>query len=194
MKLVAISQRVEIFSKHNEIRDTLDHRLVKWLLICGYMTVPVSNYLGVTIRDWLMNLKPAALVLSGGSDIGQCAERDDTELALLSYAKEYSLPVLGICRGMQMMAHQAGVDFKLVSGHVRTRHQVKGKVTADVNSYHNYSLSNCPIDFEVIARSEDGEIEAIRHSLMPWEGWMWHPERETVFAQGDIQRLKALFK
>jgi putative glutamine amidotransferase len=28
---------------------------------------------------------------------------------------------------------------------------------------------------------------------MPWEGWMWHPEREEVFNPKDLQRIRDLF-
>lgn len=194
MKVVAVSQRVDSFSERNETRDALDQRLIDWLTRCGYVPVPVPNGLGDSIRGWLMTLRPSALVLSGGNDIGQYPERDETELALLSYAKELTLPVLGICRGMHMMAHWAGATLHQVSGHVRTRHQLSGQISTEVNSYHNYSLTDRPSDFDVIARSEDSEIEAISHRSLPWEGWMWHPERETEFSQHDIQRMKDLFK
>lgn len=194
MKLVAISQRVATLPERNERRDALDQRLITWVISCGLMPVPVPNGMGGSIRGWLTTLQPAVFVLTGGNDIGQYPERDETELALLSHAKELTLPVLGICRGMQMMAHWAGATLHQVSGHVRTRHKLSGQISTEVNSYHNYSLTDCPNDFEVIARSEDGEIEAIRHLSLPWEGWMWHPERETEFAQHDIQRMKDLFK
>lgn len=92
-----------------------------------------------------------------------------------------------------MMAHWAGVGLRPVEGHVQTRHPLSGEVTGKVNSYHVFSLIGCPRGFEVLARSVDGEIEAIRHLSLPWEGWMWHPEREAAFAAHDIQRLKALF-
>jgi len=192
MKLVAVSQRVDAFSERNETRDALDQRLIAWVTSCGYLPVPVPNGLGDSIGGWLTALQPTAFLLSGGNDIGQSPERDETELALLSYAKELNLPVLGICRGMQVMAHWAGATLHLVSGHVRARHQLSGQISTEVNSYHNYALTDCPSEFEVIARSEDREIEAIRHLLLPWEGWMWHPEREEKFNTSDIRRVREL--
>lgn len=193
MKIVAVSQRVDHYPDRNETRDALDQRLAAFVAICGHVPVPVPNALGGAIRDWLTVVQPAAVVLSGGNDIGQCAERDNTEFALLTYAQERHLPVLGICRGMQMIAHWAGTGRHPVQGHVRTRHCLSGEITGEANSYHGFALAACPTGFEVLARSEDGEIEAIRHQSLPWEGWMWHPEREPNFSEHDIQRLKALF-
>lgn len=203
MKIVAVSQRVDHIPERNERRDALDQRLITFLLMAGFVPVPVPNGLYMALPDgrpgpealdaWLAAIKPHAFVLSGGNDIGQCRERDFTEGWLLDHASQHQRPLLGICRGMQMMAHWAGVDLCTVQGHVRTRHRLTGKIAVEVNSYHNFSLATCPIDFEVIARSEDGEIEAIRHQSLPWEGWMWHPEREENFAARDVQRIKALF-
>ena len=193
MKIVAVSQRVDQSPELNETRDALDQSLAAFVAICGYVPVPVPNALGGAIRDWLTVVRPAAVVLSGGNDIGQCAERDNTEDTLLTYAQERRIPVLGVCRGMQMMAHWAGTGLHPVQGHVRTRHRLVGDITGEVNSYHGFALAACPTGFEVLALSADDEIEAIRHQSLPWEGWMWHPEREAKFAERDIQRLKALF-
>lgn len=194
MKRVAVSQRVDLHPERGESRDALDHRLVDFLLAAGFLPVPVPNGLvDVNLDHWLAAVSPQALLLSGGNDIGQCPARDRTEAFLLDHARSRNLPVLGICRGMQMLGHWSGVALKAVGGHVRTRHRLSGRIVAEVNSYHSQSLAGCPQDFEVLARSEDGEIEAIRHLSLPWEGWMWHPEREADFASHDVQRIRQLF-
>lgn len=203
MKVVAVSQRVDHYPDRNETRDALDQRLITFLLVAGFIPVPVPNGLYKVVPDgqcdhgaldsWLAAVKPQAYVLSGGNDIGQFSERDLTEGWLLDHSKQHQMPLLGICRGMQMMAHWAGAGLHAVQGHVRTRHCLVGDIAGEVNSYHSFSLATCPLDFEVLSRSEDGEIESIRHLSLPWEGWMWHPEREQNFAARDVQRIKALF-
>ena len=54
---------------------------------------------------------------------------------------------------------------------------------------HRVDYLGLPYDY-----IEHGVIEAIRHATLPWEGWMWHPEREPVLHRQDIERLKALFR
>jgi gamma-glutamyl-gamma-aminobutyrate hydrolase PuuD len=193
LKVIAVSQRVDKEQEHNEMRDALDQRLTTFLSICGYAPIPVPNALGSLLLEWLKVVQPSALVFSGGNDIGQSVQRDQTENVLLEYALKQKLPVLGICRGMQMIAHLAGASLHPLDGHVGTRHQLTGIISMEVNSYHAYSITECPNDFEILARSQDGEIEAIRHLKLPWEGWMWHPEREDKTKIQDMNRIKALF-
>lgn len=203
MKIVAVSQRVDGYPERNESRDALDQRVSDFLLVAGFLAVPVPNQFIVDMEGaprreslllrWLTHVQPHAIVLSGGNDIGTCTSRDQTEAALLDYAATQRLPVLGICRGMQMMGTLAGTTLRTHSGHVRTRHMVSGEITREVNSFHNQSLVSCPEQFKVLARSADGEIEAIRHQSLSWEGWMWHPERELPYFGDDVARVRILF-
>ena len=203
MKIVAVSQRIDYISTHNEFRDSLDQRLILFILNASFIPVPIPNSLFIQTRketnsdslmNWLKNVLPCSIILSGGNDIGNFLLRDKTEYLLLDYAVEKKIPVLGICRGMQIMSSWAGTKLKKVEGHIRKRHKIKGIINKEVNSYHTYSLTECPKGFEIIASSEDGEIEAIRHRTLPFEGWMWHPERETSFNNDDINRVINLFK
>ncbi len=194
MNLVAISQRTDFYPGRDEIRDGLDQRLCEWLVEAGYLCVPVPNGLGSNgLRVWLSSVGPAAIVLSGGNNIGESIERDNIERQMLAYAEEHTLPVLGVCRGMQMMGLWAGAKLIPVQGHTRTRHELSGELSGEVNSFHDYSLDVCPDGFKVTAMADDGCIEAIRHDYLPWEGWMWHPEREASFLPRDIKALQILF-
>lgn len=208
-KKVIITQRIDFKDDINETRDAIDQRLVQWIVTAGFIPYLVSNTLNLYNSEsktglsqimsiWLQNLQPDAIVLSGGNDIGQYPERDETEKCLLDWAANHRMPVLGVCRGLQMMGVWAGGTLVHVTGHVRSRHNLVYQESASswpesVNSYHNLALAGCPAGFQAIAHAEDGSIEAIRHVDLPWEGWMWHPEREIPFADKDIKRLKALF-
>ncbi len=202
---VGITQRIDRIAGRAELRDALDQRLVQWVAHAGFLAVPIPNTLSgtgncgaPTLENWLQVVRPGALILSGGNDIGEYPARDATERNLLSWAADERVPVLGICRGLQMMAAWAGVDLIRKEGHVGSRHQLvvpanKDEWPGSVNSFHNWGLASCPDGFEVAAKAEDGSIEAIEHAELPWEGWMWHPERESPFSPQDINRLKSLF-
>lgn len=198
---VAVSQRVDLIQARNEQRDALDQRLVKWLWQVGAITLPVPNMLKSqgALVSWISAIAPKAVLLSGGNNIGEYPERDSTEFFLLNYAFENNLPALGICRGMQMMAFASGGKLERVEDHAGTRHNIyfdpvrKDTHQLEVNSFHEYRLKDCPVDFKVIARASDGTIEAIKHKTRRWEGWMWHPERETTLLYRNINWAKSLF-
>ena len=194
MKKIAISQRIEEIKYRNETWDTLDQKLTQFVYQAGGLPIPVPNKLisGGLLNEWINYINPDAIILSGGNNIGDYSERDLTEKYLLDFASDSLIPTLGICRGMQMMGVWGGSKLKRIEQHVKSRHDLLGEIKLNVNSFHNYSLNECPKDFVISAKSIDGEIEAISHSKLPWEGWMWHPEREIIFSKEQLQRFKAL--
>lgn len=202
-RVVGVSQRVDRVPGRNETRDALDQALVQWLAAAGCIAVPVPNALStdggdVTLADWLDAVAPSMVVLSGGNDVGACPQRDATESWLLDWAARGRKPVLGICRGMQMMAVHGGGALVAATDHVRVYHDLgDGGSSAGwpgrINSYHDFAIAEAPPSYAVLALAADGTIEAFRHVDLPWEGWMWHPERDPVRRQ-DIERFLNLLK
>jgi len=184
---VLVSQRCDSVVGRDEIRDALDTNLSALLWDLNFLPVPVTCSIG-DHEEYIQALMPDAVVLSGGNNIGQATKRDRLETALLLHAATYNLPVLGICRGMQMINHHQGGSLTEISGHVAVRHLIFGPLVEssqlEVNSYHNFGILGTSLgkDLEVLAWSDDGMVEAIRHQTMPWLGIMWHPERDTPAA------------
>jgi len=193
MKLIAVSQRVDILPERSERRDALDRRYALLLAELGFDILPVPN-VGPRAAQVLAGLPVAGILLSGGNDLvavgGDAPERDATETALLDLAGERSLPVLGICRGMQLMAAREGIALQARDGHAGSRHALAGDIGREVNSFHRWCVPEAPPQWQVLARAGDGSVEAMRHLTRPWLGIMWHPEREAPFAAADLELLR----
>lgn len=163
------------------------------------------------------------LIIAGGADVdparysqvphertaGWREDRDAWELALLDAADSTNLPVLGICRGMQVMAVHGGGRLEQhvpdVLGH--EGHSPGGDVYGEVavslvdgtqlakilktgptvRCHHHQSVASHP-GFVAAAHSADGNLEAIEDPDRPFRiAVQWHPE-----TQDDAGLFKAL--
>lgn len=152
------------------------------------------------------------LILAGGADVEprryaaqphprvQQArpDRDAFELALAAVTREWDTPVLGICRGMQVMAVAAGGTLEQhlpdVVGHdehspapgVYGSHSVRTVEGTTVSallgeqvvipSYHHQSVSSHP-GYVPAAWAPDGTLEAMEHTASRFRlAVQWHPE------------------
>lgn len=185
---VVISQRVDACPERGECRDALDQA---WGESLGSMLrdsvsiYPMPNRSG-NVDEVVSGWSPSLIVLSGGNDIGDVPERDATEAALLSRAATDRIPVLAVCRGMQMVQHFLGGPLHRMAGHVATEHVVKAVSTNEcpaellVNSFHAFGISKCALarDLEALyCHADDSSVEAAQHVTFPWLCLMWHPER-----------------
>ena len=125
-------------------------------------------------------------------------DRDAFELALAAVTREWDTPVLGICRGMQVMAVAAGGTLEQhlpdLVGHdehspapgVYGSHSVRTVEGTTVSallgqevvipSYHHQSVSSHP-GYLPAAWAPDGTLEAMEHTASRFRlAVQWHPE------------------
>ena len=192
---IGVTSRIVEAQGYREARDALAHDWAVFLAAAlpGVAWMQLPNLGGEHIVPYCEQWEIDRLILSGGEDIGVSALRDQTELRLLDWAEVRGVPVLGICRGMQLIAHRAGTGLIPVAAHVATTHAVTGARTGVVNSFHRLAPAACPEGYRVMAWAEDGSIEAIAHRSLRWEGWMWHPERCQPPAPLDVTGIRRVF-
>jgi len=197
MPLLAITQRVDVIARPNgniERRDALDQSWLRFLAAAGFWAAPLPNRLPTALA--LFTLLPiSGLILTGGNDLlpygGDAPERDATEAALLDAARARRLPVIGVCRGMQLLQRAHGVVLTPVEGHISGEQQLTldGEIRM-VNSYHRWGSRSSSPELSVCAQADDGVVKAIRHVVEPLSGIMWHPERLAPFADEDLQLFR----
>ncbi|CAK0756441.1 N5-(cytidine 5'-diphosphoramidyl)-L-glutamine hydrolase [Azospirillaceae bacterium] len=200
---IAVTMRESNAQGYVEFRDALARNWIDFLDIAlpEALWLPVPNMGAEAVsrywRKWRLN----GLILTGGEDIGFSKLRDETEKALLEIALDQECPILGVCRGLQMMWNKIGGKMRSVGGHVACRHSVKIEhanffTKHDINSYHGNGLfedEGLREDYAVFARAEDGEIEGVEFRRGQMIGMMWHPERETFPAAYDVALIRKLF-
>lgn len=170
------------------------------------------------------------LVLSGGQDVhpsfyneephpllGETAKkRDDHELRLIQIASKECIPILGICRGLQLINVAFGgtlyQDLSLYSSFPHSLidnidaschrvdlipetilHRIFGKDHIIANSFHHQAVKDLAPGFHVSAKAEDNVIEGIVKAESSWIlGVQWHPE-VMINAQPEMRKLFETF-
>lgn len=207
MRPLLVTQRLVECEGIDEVRECLDQRWGNFLRELSLMPVPVAS--GVGIEPYLERLEPAGVLLTGGNDLAcvggddLSVERDAFESRVVELARARKLPILGVCRGMQLLAHLAGASIETCSGHVATLHALEPtgnarhpalRIPRMANSFHQFFARPWPSsDFQVVLRSADGVAEAIEHLSLPIVGIMWHPERYATPRSLDLDLFRQVF-
>lgn len=152
-----------------------------------------------------------ALVLCGGTDIDPSIygqentasvdidhDRDSAEFELFEMYKAQNKPILGVCRGHQLINVAMGAPLiqHLENAHLHSSNIAEfdliHDVTADINgfvgklygeklvtnSFHHQGVGTPAKGLRAVAWSENGKvIEALEHEFLPIFSVQWHPER-----------------
>ena len=201
--------------------DFLRHAYVPFLQKLDLWPVLIPNHLS-GLREYLAALDVDGVILSGGGDIAPeryqqpntasleiAPARDQMEYDLLDWAVEHNQPVIGICRGIQMInvffgggliqdiatqlhspINHDGGDPHLIR---LTDPHVQAVIEADemrVNTHHHQGITPDllapPLEAFAFC-AEDGLVEGVRHREKPVLGVQWHPERPTPSHDHDLR-------
>lgn len=205
---------------------TIADAYVKAVYMAGGMPLPIPCLPENAVAELLSHLD--GLVLTGGADVDPahfgdlpwpglgaiCPQRDALELPLARSAMDLGLPILAICRGMQVLNVAAGgtlyqdlySEFPGVLKHQQKAprwypthpvevtadtllHRLSGRSTIWVNSFHHQAIRDLAPGFIVSGRSPDGVIEAIEYPSAGFVvGVQWHPEA-MVSSEATAGRL-----
>lgn len=171
-----------------------------------------------------------ALLLCGGDDVdpdhfgqentdshGIDPDRDRVELALAQMYLKAGKPILGICRGHQLMNIVLGGDLiqdigdplhlfhtrgDLPDDRIHPVHACEGSFLYEyygpafpVNSSHHQVVGRIGTGLKAVAWSEGGLVEALQHETLPIRCVQWHPERMSYDnRRGDTVDGSPLFR
>lgn len=203
MNVVAVSQQVTV-GAYGDRLDALDQSWTTLLEEADLTPLPIPNRCR-NVVSLLDRSSVSGLILTGGNDLGivggDATERDETELCALRHAVAHGLPVLGVCRGAQLVVHAFGGRVVAVEGHAGTCHALEarptrfGQIPGAVRSYHNFGFvqGDMPEALSISATAPDGGVESVEHRTLPLLAVMWHPERDQAIRTVSIAMLRRLF-
>jgi len=128
MKIIAVTQRLVKNNAYHEIRDALDVRWAKLCSILGYTPILLPTY--YDFKKYFKLLKINGVILTGGNDLSSFTsealskKRDAFEKELIKFAISNNTPILGVCRGMQIIADYFNCSFSKIHDHVNVHHKL----------------------------------------------------------------------
>ena len=217
-KVFAITQRLSYIDEYGEERESLDTEWYTFFAEVGNsILLPISHMHDPNV--FLSKCDVDGVVLSGGNDVclnkerefhfadSLSAKRDAFEEKLIFSCLQRGIPILGICRGMQVITLHLGGTIMPITRHVCNPHGLLrapscclssslarsiikcfSEETSDglhgsqtVNSFHNFGVdvdSKFDDGVEIIFLApEQDSIECLLHAEKKMLGIMWHPER-----------------
>ena len=207
MKKILVTQRLFQNDTYYEVREGLD---VEWgQLFKSLQFLPIIAQINYDSALYFKEFDIDGILLTGGNDLSRLDDndlskkRDHFEKSLINQAIKLDIPVLGVCRGLQVITDYFGGDFIEVENQVATRHDLIVNSNSqfatelnqinNVNSFHNYGVTNLSEDLLVSATDTQNVIKAIEHKKHKVFGQMWHSERNSPFSKTEMNLITHFF-
>ena len=197
----------------------------------GYLCARVTNSDAISAAGFLPVLVPCladtnavaaimdrmdALVLTGAIKESYYKKRDQFEFMLIGMALERGLPVVGFCRGHQIINRYFGGKIGPIPKDLKPKVTHKGDISpyikdtyhemeivpgsrlskvvkerrVKINTSHRYHVTELGEGLVVTARSDDGVIEAFEHKTLPVTGFQFHPERAFPVLPNHLDMIR----
>jgi len=177
--------------------DSFTFNLVQYMKKLGNQVVVFRN--DQISLSQIEEMSPRAILISPGPG------NPDTAGACLAVVKRFykDIPILGVCLGQQIIVQAFGGRIRKA---IKPMHGKISRITHDgrtifqelpspmqVARYHSLIIddSTLPDCIEVSAKSENGEIMAVRHKRFKVEGVQFHPE--SILTEHGMQMLQNFF-
>ncbi len=210
MKLIGITMRRSFENKWSEPRDTISKDWIDFISHNFPETclIPIPNN-KIFALNLVSKLDLDGLILSNGNDWGTCIERDDNEINLIKWFRKKNKPILGICRGFQVINKYFGGNIKNLSeissfSHAGSDHNIrlidekfsmnKKYLEFKVNSFHNEGIGVNDLARNLKPFAISSNI--VEGFYIPEEkiiGIQWHPERKNFNKDFDLHLFNILF-
>lgn len=178
--------------------DSFTFNLVQYIKNIGEEVTVIRND-QLTLED-ISSMKPDFILISPGPG------NPDTAGICLDVVKRFynEIPILGVCLGHQIIAQAFGGVVKKATkpmhGKISSIDHDERNIFDDIPSplevtrYHSLVVDEetLPSCLEISAKSEDGEIMAIRHKQYKVEGVQFHPE--SILTESGQQMIRNFFK
>ncbi|MEO9477626.1 MAG: gamma-glutamyl-gamma-aminobutyrate hydrolase family protein [Cyclobacteriaceae bacterium] len=195
----------------------MEQDMAQYLTRVGVVPILIPNLEDALLKEFIDNMD--GFVFQGGTDLSPASygeepigrwmgdpQRDEYELRLMAMAMKTGKPILGICRGMQLMnvyfggslyqdtstQREGAITHRNADLYDALSHEIRftsgkilekiyqGSASSRVNSVHHQSIKSLGPNLEILAECpEDNVIEAIGYTKAP-AGWImgvqWHPE------------------
>lgn len=199
-KLIGISPRVLVYENREKIFTNIVY--IKYLESHNFLSLILPLHPSDELLD-----KFDGFLIPGGDDIDpkhynepinektviSGSNVDETDLKIINYVKQKKKPLLGICRGLQIInVAFSGSLTQHIDNHIQKtkliNHDIKlskgrifnlSKDIVNVNSSHHQAINILGEGLKAVAASLDNIVEIIEHESLPILAVQFHPELMT---------------